>query len=246
MNLKKEIEKDNFSVEQKLIHYSIGEGLNIYNLRATAKKRGGSHSELVRDTYGICFDDELHDIYWFVDFETKAKHIYVMKKAFQKAYSKMNCSFPEFHSVFEKNLVDPQKMFEVLSSNDGDIENFIIVEYDEYEERCRFYKEHSDYAQKWMPHLEPFNHKHRMVTDKEYDIDALYEFLSKNRNVVIPSGIEEVHDVFDNSVIRVLNFYVKIHDAIDAKRDLFEDLPKTAIDISAYKYPPMKIHGKCV
>ena len=83
MNLKKEIEKDNFTVEQKLIHYSIGEGLNIYNLRATASKRGGNHSELVRDVYGICFDDELHDIYWFADFETKARHIHIMKKAFR-------------------------------------------------------------------------------------------------------------------------------------------------------------------
>jgi hypothetical protein len=39
---------------------------------------------------------------------------------------------------------------------------------------------------------------------------------------------------------------VKIDDAMDAKRDLFEDLPLTAIDISKFKYPPMKIHGKCV
>ena len=50
MHLQKEIENDNFVVKQKLTHYSIGEGLNIYNMVATASKPDSDKSEKVRNT----------------------------------------------------------------------------------------------------------------------------------------------------------------------------------------------------
>lgn len=241
MDLKKEIKRNNFEVEQRLIYYSVGERLNIYNLKAIAKQSGCNRSELVQDTYGLCFDEELNEICWFLPFESKARHIYIMRKTFQKAYSKLNCSFPEFKAVFSKYHIDPKDMFLTLQLNGGKVENFILVEYDEYEERCRFYKEHSNYAEKWMPHLEPFNHKKHMITDKEYDIEKLYNYLQKRHGVVIPQGIIEEQDIFQDEIVRYLDFYVKIDNAVDAKRDFFEDLPKSAIDISPFKYPPLKI-----
>ncbi len=243
MNLKEEIKKNNFEVEQKLTYYSIGERLNIYNLKAIAKQSGYNRAELVQDVYGVCFDDELNDICWFTHFESKAKHIHIMRKTFQKAYSKLNCCFPEFKVAFGKYRIEPKDMFLALDLNGGIVDDFILVEYDVYEERCRFYKEHSNYAEKWMPHLEPFNHKAHMVTDKEYDIEKLYNFLKKQRGVVMLCGIMEEQDIFSDETTRYLDFYVKIDNAIDAKRDLFEDLPVSAIDISPFKYPPLKVRA---
>ena len=243
MHLQKEIENDNFVVKQKLTHYSIGEGLNIYNLVATASKPDSDKSEIVRNTYGICFDEELHDIHWFTNFETHAKEIFVMKKAFQKVFSKLHCSFPEFKKIFNEYVIEPESMFAALSTNDGEAEDYILVKYNEEHEKCRFFKQHATYKERWMPHLQPFNHKSRMVTSKEYDFDGLYEFLKNHRSAVVLNGIEEVHDIFDDEIIKIINFYVLVENPDDARRNVMEDLPPHVIDISKFRYPPLKVRG---
>lgn len=235
MHLKGEIENDSFVVKQKLTHYAIGEDLHVYNLRAVASKTGGNVEEIVKDDYGLCFTDELHDINWFTKFKTKSLGIYVMKQTFIKAYSRLNMSFPNFRDVFNEYIIDYKNMFETLEHNHGDIKNFIIVECDFEHEKCRFYKEHCGIEEKWMPHLEPFNHKSKMTTSENYDIDALYKYLMSRKDVTIPNGIEEVHDIFDNKTIRVLNFYVQIFTPKEAEREIYEDLPKETIDITAYR-----------
>lgn len=243
LHLYKEIEKDDFVVKQKLVHYSIGEGLNIYNLVATAAKPNSDKYEIVKNIYGICLDEELHDIYWFGNFETRAKEVYIMKKSFQKAFSKLHCSFPEFEKVFKEHIISPERMFLTLAANNGEIEDYILVKYNEEHEKCRFFKQNATYKERWMPHLEPFNHKTKMVTSKEYDIEPLYDFLQKHRSTVVMNGIEETHDIFDDEIIKTINFYVLVENADDAHRDIMDDLPAHVIDISRFKYPPLKARG---
>jgi hypothetical protein len=235
MVLKGEIENDSFTVKQKLTHYALGEDLQVYNLKATASKMGGQHEEVVKDIYGICFTDELQELQWFSNFESKAKYIYIMNKSFLKAYSKMHMSFPNFKDMFNRHIIKPEDMFKTLKYNNGVVDSYLLVEYDYDHEKCRFYKEHCTIEEKWIPHLEPFNHKMKMVTDEKYDIDALYLFLSSRKDVYIPNGIEVEHEIFENNIIRTLNFYVQIFKMEEADREIYEDLPTTVLDISRFE-----------
>ena len=235
MRLIQTIENDAFTVEQCLAHYDIGEKLQVYNLKAIASKKQGGHSEIVKNIYGFCFVDELHEIQWFSNFHSRAKDIFVVKKTFQKAYSKMHISFPSFKEVLQQHTISAENMFKTLSANDGYVEDFIILECNIDHEICRFYKEHCHFADKWIPHVEPFNHKKRMITNKEYDLGELYKFLLNRRDVVIPNGIEAVHDAFEDEIIYVLNFYVRVDNICELHEEIFEDLPKEVIDISQFK-----------
>ena len=99
-----------------------------------------------------------------------------MKKAFQKVFSKLHCSFPEFKKIFNEYVIEPESMFAALSTNDGEAEDYILVKYNEEHEKCRFFKQHATYKERWMPHLQPFNHKSRMVTSKEYVLMGYMNF----------------------------------------------------------------------
>ena len=54
-----------------------------------------------------------------------------MKKAFQKVFSKLHCSFPEFKKIFNEYVIEPESMFAALSANDGEVEDYILVKYNE-------------------------------------------------------------------------------------------------------------------
>lgn len=235
MRTKQEIENNAFEVNQRLIHYDIGENLQVYNLVATARRIGGNGEGVVKNTFGICFTDELQYIHWFSDFQTRAKNIIIVKKMFQKAYAKLHFTFPEFEEVLNAHIITPENFFKTLEINNGHVEDFILIEYDVVHEMCRFYKEHSCFEDRWMPHLEPFNHKAHMTTNKEYDLKALYEYLLRRRDVVIPNGIEVVNNIFKDETLYVLNFYVRIDNIHELHEEIFEDLPKEVIDIEKFK-----------
>lgn len=228
------VENNYFDVRQKLLHYPIGEEIHVYHLIATAQKHGHQHSVTVKDVYGICFEQELEEILWFEDFQSKADKILVMKKQFQKAYSRTNPALPKFKDILSEYMVSPQNLFNTLNYNNGESENFLLIEYSAEDCECRFYKRKSSMQEKWMPHMEPYNHKTWMVTNQEYNLSALYEYLIQQKDVLIPNGIQEYHNIFDDEVTYALNFYVRVDNYEDAERDIFEDLPSSVIDISRF------------
>ena len=102
----------------------------------------------------------------------------VMKKGFKDYYKKTGFGLPEYDGIWKKFMYKPEKLFNLLKDdnvNANDLEFVEISRYDETFYPFVYGKSRTGH----IPHMMRYNGKCYMITDYEYDLEKVKEFLLK-------------------------------------------------------------------
>lgn len=158
----------------------------------------------------------------------------MVKKDFLSKYENTGFNLPEYEGLISE-ILSVSDVFDLLDKKECNSEDIMPIIYDRCCERYFSYPDRG-----WLTHYEKYSNVCYMVTNEDYDLEKLYDFLKEKENIRFKEGIMNIpyYNQDDDSGTKYINFYVKI-DPINYElikdKDLFTSMPKEIIDISSFK-----------
>ena len=101
-----------------------------------------------------------------------------MKKGFKEYYKKTGFGLPEYDEIWKKFMYKPEKLFNLLKDDKVNVNDLEFIEVSRYDET--FYPfVYGKSRTGHIPHMIRYNGKCYMITDYEYDLEKVKEFLLK-------------------------------------------------------------------
>lgn len=100
----------------------------------------------------------------------------VMKKGFKDYYKQTGFGLPGYDEIWEKFMYKPEKLFNLLKDDKVNIDDLEFIEVSRYDETLYpfvYGKSRTGH----IPHMMRYNGKCYMITDYEYDLEKVKEFL---------------------------------------------------------------------
>lgn len=100
----------------------------------------------------------------------------IMKKGFKDYYKQTGFGLPGYEEIWENFMYKPEELFNLLKDDKVNVDDLEFVEVSRYDET--FYPfTYGTSRSGFIPHMVRYNGKCYMITDYEYDLEKVKEFL---------------------------------------------------------------------
>ena len=180
--------------------------INIRNDISLVRVTKTCGNKVIDDSYVYCHPDNIAKFDSLnIEHDSNYNRLGVMRKGFLEAYKKTGFGLEAYNDLIETyEYYDAELLFDDLVDGKVNVSDLEIVEISKYDER--FYPfVYGKTRTGFLPHMEPYSRACYMLTDRDYDIDKVYEYLIEKQK----EGLVIIHKEHKNSEDNDKSEYVR-------------------------------------